>query len=407
MEKIEEIISLIDSHEKKESKNVFLRYLKKWPWFVIFFIIGAGLGYFVFKYSPTTYQVTSRILIKNKERVVNSAFEKNTTVTNQNLKIENQIGILQSYTLYNRALSNLDWTTTWYKKEILYNKEFYKNAPFELIVPPGAMNVENVLIEIVPLNDKTYSVAAEGETNQNGTNETFNIETNVRFGEPFANEYFNFTLNNESANVGETYYLNFNNLHSLTSQYLKKTQIQLEDINSDLISISIEGKNPKKDADFINELNKVFIQFGMENETQSSEKSMTFIDSQLDRVKSSLATAQENVSNYRQNNKVMNLGNEAQMVYQKLEEIENDQYLTKLQVDYYNDLLKYLDDSHKIEEMLSPSVIGISDPNLSAMLKNLTDLYRRREVLSYSAKEDNPKVITLEREIKITRDGLE
>ncbi len=407
MEKIEEIISLIDSHEKKESKNVFLRYLKKWPWFVVFCIIGGGLGYFMYKNSPNTYQVKSRILIKNKERVVNSAFEKNSMPMNQNINIENQIGILQSYTLYSRALKNLDWNTSWYKKEILYNKELYKNEPFELTIPPASLNAKNVMIEIVPLNDKSYSVKAEGATNQNGTNQTFNIETTAMFGEPFTNEYFNFILNKGNGEVGEIYYLNFNDLHSLTSQYLRRTQIQLEDINSDLISITIEGENPKKDADFINELNDVFIQFGIENETQSSEKSMKFIESQLERIKSSLATAEQNVSDYRQDNKVMNLGSEAQMVYQKLEEIENDQYLTQMQVKYYKDLQSYLDDSQKIEEMMNPSVIGISDPNLNALLKNLTDLYRRREVLSYSAKEDNPKVITLEREIKITRDGLE
>jgi hypothetical protein len=46
MEKIDEIIDLIDSKEKKETKNFFIKYLKNWYWFIIFLMIGAGSGIF-------------------------------------------------------------------------------------------------------------------------------------------------------------------------------------------------------------------------------------------------------------------------------------------------------------------------------------------------------------------------
>jgi tyrosine-protein kinase Etk/Wzc len=57
--------------------------------------------------------------------------------------------------------------------------------------------------------------------------------------------------------------------------------------------------------------------------------------------------------------------------------------------------------------MVNPSVIGIKDPDLSGMLSKLTELYSRREQLSYSVQDKNPSFIMLEKEIKITRDGLE
>ena len=103
----------------------------------------------------------------------------------------------------------------------------------------------------------------------------------------------------------------------------------------------------------------------------------------------------------------MNLGEEAQVIYQKLEEIENDQYLTQLQVDYYTEHQQYLYDSDKIGEMVNPSVIGINDSDLNGLLSKLTELYSRREQLSLSVQEKNPSFIMLEQEIKITRDGLE
>jgi capsular exopolysaccharide synthesis family protein len=409
MEKIEEIISLIDAHEKKETRNVFLKYLKKWPWFLLVCFIGVSLGYFVFKKSPNIYQVSSRILIKGEEKDLNNLLSFNNPMMAMGKKtnVENQIGILQSYTLYKKALDNLDWETSWFRKELLYKKELYKNEPFELVLPPNAINAEDIMIELKVLNEKEYLLKAEGETYLNGYKQTIDIEKTVKFGQPYYDEFFSFTVNPKWGKVDDTYYLRFNNLNSLTKQYLRKTQIALEELNSELILITIEGDNPQKEADFINELNNVFMQFGVENKSKNSENSMEFIDSQLSRIQTSLKSAEDNFSSYRRNNQVMNLGQEAQLVYAKLEEIENEQYLTELQYNYYTDLQQYLDDSKKIEEMVNPSVLGINDANLNGMLTRLMELYGRREVLSYSVQEKNPSLIVLEKEIKVTRDGLE
>ncbi len=409
MEKIEEIISLIDAHEKKETRNVFLKYLKKWPWFLLVCFIGVSLGYFVFKKSPNIYQVSSRILIKGEEKDLNNLLSFNNPMMAMGKKtnVENQIGILQSYTLYKKALDNLNWETSWFHKELLYNKELYNNEPFELVLPPNAINAEDIMIELKALNEKEYLLKAEGETYLNGYKQTINIEKAVKFGQPYYDEFFSFTVNPKWGKVDEIYYLRFNNLNSLTKQYLRKTQIALEELNSELILITIEGENPQKEADFINELNNVFMQFGVENKSKNSENSMEFIDSQLSRIQTSLKSAEDNFSSYRRNNQVMNLGQEAQLVYAKLEEIENEQYLTELQYNYYTDLQQYLDDSKKIEEMVNPSVLGINDANLNGMLTRLMELYGRREVLSFSVQEKNPSLIVLEKEIKVTRDGLE
>jgi len=410
MEKIEEVISLIDAHEKKEIKNLFLKYLKKWPWFILFCILGTGLGYFYFKNSPNTYMVSSRILIQKEDGNLNSVLAFDNPVMaamGKKSNIENQIGILKSFTLYRKALDNLNWDYSWYRSELLYDAELYQNDPFELVIPPNGINVEEVPLEIVTLNDKEYKIKANGETRQNGYLQTVKFEKTVKFGEPVVNEFFNFTLNSPVYNTDDTYVLRFNNLNALTGRYLGKTNIELVDINSDLISISIEGTIPQKEADFINELNNVFISFGMENKNASSESSVKFIDDQLARIKSTLTTAENKFSNYREKNQVINLGQEAQSVYARLDEIEQERYMTQLQLDYYRDLQQYLDDSNKIEEMVNPSVIGITDVNLNGMLTNLRELYSRRGVLSMSVQEKNPQLIMVDKEIKITRDGLE
>ncbi len=413
MKNIEDIINQIDTNKKKDTINNFKKYIKFWYLFLIFGFIGTIIGLLIFRYSPPTYSIQSRVLVKTQNEQLNSILpSQNDFVKSmgmgQNSNIENKIGILQSYTLFRKALVNLDWKVSWYQNELLYKKELYKNEPLELIVPPNALNVQNTLIKIEVLSDSQYQIQTEGKTSQNGYQQEFQINETAKFDVPFNNEFFSFTLGKKGKLLPNSiYYLKFNNINSLTNQYLSKTNISSNELGSDIITISIKDQNIQKEADFINELTNVFIQFGLENKNSNSNNSLEFIDSQLSRIKTQLKTAEDNFSNFRKNNKVMDLSQEAQIVYQKLEEIENEKYMTQLQINYYTDLLKYLDNSDKISEMVNPSVIGINDASLSSMLSKLMDLYRKREVLSYSVKEKNPSFQILEKEIKITRDGLE
>jgi tyrosine-protein kinase Etk/Wzc len=411
MEKIDEIINLIDSKEQNETKGFFLKYLKNWYWFVLFLLLGAVTGYFIYINLPSSYVVSSRLLIKDENTSLSSAlnFDNQQALRNarQNTNIENKVGILKSFTLFRRALNNLNWETTWYKKGLFYNSDLYKNEPFELVVSPNAKNAKNVDIQIVMLNENEYEISAKGETTQNGYHQSFKFKETARFGEPFINDFFDFRLNKGNGNENEKYLLRFNNIVLLTNQYLKRTEIKMEDLNADLISITIKGNNIQREVDFINELNDVFIQFGLENRYQTTEKSFEFIDEQLTRIRESLTVAEQNFSDYRRNNQVMNLGDEAQIVYQRLEEIENEQYMTQLQIDYYRNILRYLNDSEKMNEMANPAIIGITDNNLNEMLVRLRELYARREVISSTVQEKNPAFINIQNEIRVTRDGLE
>lgn len=384
--------------------------MKKWPWFVLFCTLGLFLGYFTYKNSPNTYEVKSRLLVKSDDNSINPvlAFDNQGLSQGNRSNIDNQIGIMQSFTLYRKALSQLSWDYSWYEKKLLYNEDLYGNSPFELNIPPNARNAKGVLLEIIPLSETEYQLIGNGGTNLNGYYETIALDETVKFGTPVVNDFFNFTLEKNYGKEGSSYLLIFNDLDQLTNQYLGLTKIAVEEANSDIISIKINSQiSPPRMVDFINELNEVFIDFGVENQYESSENSVQFIESQLDRLKKSVDTAAENFSSYRRRNQVINLGQEAQLVYSRLEEIEQDQYMTQLQADYYKDLLQYLDNSEKIEEMASPSVVGISDAGLTDLLAKLTELYNRRQTLSYSVQEKNPTYVMLEREIKIARDGLE
>jgi len=407
MDKFEELFKSLETENKEVSQNFLLKFTKNWHWFAIFSFIGILAGYILFSYTPPVYLVQSKLLIPSEDNVQNTLLSFDNQILPKNQKVENQIGTLQSFSLYKKALENLNWKTSFYTDNGNYKSELYENPPFSVKITNDSKNIEGIELNIIALNDLDFEISTEGTIIRNGIKQKIEFEGKGVFNNPFKNKYFDFVISNDGDYVkGKKYYMVFNNINSMTRSYMKKVKISLEDKESELVNVQILSQTPKKDADFINELNNVFISVGIKKNNQTSENSINFIDTTLIRISNSLKNAELNLSNYRRNNQVMDLGTEANVIYQKLEEIENEKYLAKLKIDYYKNMQSYLGDAKKIKQMINPSIVGITDVTINTMVPKLMDLYSKREVLSYSVEANNPSLILLEKEIQLASNTL-
>lgn len=407
MDKFEELLNSLESEEKESRQNIILKYTKKWYWFAIFSLLGVCLGYVAYMFTPPSYQVQSRLLIPSEENNQNTILPfDNSQNTPKLQKIENQIGILQSFSLYKKAIENLNWQTSFYTDEGYFVNELYENKPFDISIINGARNIPGFKLTITALNDSEFEIDGEGKTIVDGIKQSIKFKEQGNFNTVFKNKYFDFILNRKNCIPGKKYYMVFNDFNKMTQDYMKNVSINLEDRKSELINVQLIGPNPKKNADFINELNQVFISFGMKKKNQISENSLNFIDTTLKGISNSLKDAEFQLSNYRKANQVIDLGAESNVIYQKLEEIENEKYLAKLRINYYKNLQSYIGDAKKIKQMINPSVIGITDPGFNGMLTKLMDLYSKREVLAFSVENNNPSLILLEKDIQLTSNSL-
>lgn len=406
MDKIEELINTIENQENDKTRNDYLRYFRNWPWFMVSVLLGLALALFLYEITPETYQVQSRLIVYGEENTISSELSFNEPRYGEKSNNSDQIGILNSFSVFSKTIENLDWKTTWYKKTTFSKIELYNNAPFDAITQEDAKNLTSVLLEITALNDKEYLIAANAEAFVNGVKQKVKFEDKAYFNQPYKNEYFHFSLSNRNGNSGEKYSFVFNNPNLLTSYYQKKVELIANPKESELVIIQSEGQNPQKEADFLNKLNKVFIQFGMEKKTQISENSVSFIEEQAKEVKDSLKKAEERINNYRKANGSMNLGQEANVVYETLSEIENEKYDAGQVLEFYQNLKNNIGNSEKINQISTPAFVQNSSSGLNEMLTELKNLYTRREVLTFSVKEKSPNYIRLEKKIEMVYAGI-
>lgn len=400
---------IITSDETFELKKAIFLLRRQWKWLLLFGIVGIIGAYGYTKLHNPLYVVSTSILVPEQSKGSNlqDLFKGAIDVPKNN--IFNQIEILKSYYTISQTLSNLNWRTSWYTKDLFIWKGIYKQEPFEVQETPNFINPSNIAIHITPISGNNYRVSVEGQLNHNNRIIDIKLKNTGEYGRPFVNGHFSFTIL-KKANVNETpkgkYYFVFNDLNTATLAYQKELNASLKDKRSDIIECSIVGEEPNKECEFLNELVRVYTDGKMNFQNEAARRSLDFINTQLTGIADSLNTAGTKFTEFRSKNSIIDLGNEGKIVMDNLTQIESEKAQSQMQLDYFQNLLKYLNNTSDLNKLVSPSVVGIQDASLNALVLKLGELYNRRQVFSFSAKENNPTLVMIDKELNQVRNQL-
>ncbi len=391
------------------TREFLAKLIGKWYLFLGFGILGLFVGIMVTKYLASRYEVSSILLVKqeSKNEVLNSVFNPQINSRNTSSLI-NQVGIIKSYKLNYRALENLKWDISIFEDGLLNDTDMYLNEPFTVQKLGDSVQTEMTSIYVTPVSNDLLEIKIK-EVMVDGRSKDVSITKQIRWNEPFLNEYFNFKVIKNPIGtfiVGQQYRIVFNNLSQLAHSYMERLDVTLADEKSDLIYSKLKTKQPGRDANYLNELAKVYIDFGLEEKNIVADNTLLFINNQLIGITDSLSVASEYFTNFRSQNKIVNLDQESALVVENLEEVERQESASRMKLEYYNNLKKYLNDTRQLRELVVPSVVGITDVSLNALVLNLSELYGKREVLSYSVQGKNPNLIRLDSTIQYTKKVL-
>lgn len=379
---------------------------KKWYLFVIFISLGIVGAFFYNKVAPSTYKISSTILIK-KENAANDlahVFKDPGLLRRSNQLIQDQVGVIKSFTLNLNAMQSLNWQHSWYRKNLLAKEDLYGEDPFIVEIPKGSAQADMVPIKITPINENSYVASCDHSVTVNGREIDFSFEKRVTFGEEFKNKHFNFILNkkNDVVNTDAEYILIFNNLSKLALRYKEGIEVEFPDKEANLMTVTLETQNLERDVDFLNRLSALYLQTGLDEKNRMANNTVRFIDNLISGVNDSLQLAGNTFTNYRSRNRTVDLGQEASGVVDKLKALDSEQSMINLKLEYYNNLKYYLDNKEEIKDLVAPAIVGVEDGALNDLVAKLNELYSKREVLSYTVQEKNPNMVSLNNEIIYT-----
>ena len=406
MKKLESFSNTLEKEDSVAIKKFLHRILRSSLWLLLSISIGVLTAIVISKSLEPAYHSKALLLIKQAaDPDVMNEGEVNQALT-KDININDHIGVLKSSSLNKQVLDNLDWATTWFKTELFRDKELYGDEPFIVTMNREEANVFNVPVYISMVDSLHYSVKINDSFTHNGVKTSVNVSETKKFGEPFNNKYFNFTVWKKEKNPEGAFYFQFNDPREQTVEYTSKLEVDTEEGASNLINVGLIDTHPKKAADYLNELSTVFIQFGLIEKNKRSASTVKFIDNQLTGVIDTLNETGRNFTSFRSENQIINIGQEGDLIMQKLGQLETERSDEQARLTYYENLNRYMSDKEKMQQIIAPSVAGITDQSLTNLVTKLTDLYSRREVLSYSVQEKNPSLVLVNNEIAMTTQSL-
>jgi len=340
--------------------------------------------------------------------------------------VDNELGILGSYTLIYNTVKNLNMDISYYQRQDILPirifdfspftvfRETYKETPF-LVVPnnlsPRPINV-NFFITILS-NDK-FRINAKGvnvELYNYLENEVIKKVSNVeidnkvfRFGEDITSGYFNFKLainSNYFINdyIGKTYYFVFNNTSDVARYYQSALDVRTSTPNSSLVKVAVSGGNFEEVTDFLNEYSDVYLQRNLDKKNNVADATIDFINNQIADVSDSLRNAENRLQNFRTANQVTNLSLQGEQILKDLNDLQSQRAVLVTKSRYYNSIKEYIETNKKISDLIAPAGSEL-DPILNGLINNLIQLSSDRvSILNNNNNLKNPRLNTLDIQI--------
>ena len=401
-------------------KQLIYTFLDHWYLFAICVLVALIVGFLINRYSANVYQTTGTVLIKEDR----STFDATSIMTNMSYgnyqNVDNEIAILKSYSLTDRVIRKMNLEVTYMEKGRIAASELYKVSPFTVEIDRSVPQAVDLVYNISLEEDKiTLHASAEhlckydfllSKTIESHP-EIIDVTNVCKQGEWVDNGYNRFCIvlnDNHNPKVDKNRKLSFwlNSYSSLNKQ-MSSFSVSPTSKQSSVLSITKNGENKQKIVDFVNTLMVEYVSRGLEKKNMVSENTIEFIDSELTGIQASLSESERELKDFRTRNDLMNLDLQANQVYTNLRALDKERSEMAVNVKIYKKLQDYIrvqiDDP---ENLAAPSTMGINDPLLNQLARDLVSLSQTKATQSLTLTEQNPQIVKLNEQIVTTKKAL-
>jgi len=343
--------------ESVDIKSMFFKFVRFWYLFAIAVFVAVVVAFLFNKYTSPVFEVKSSILVKDDKSALDPSSLIGIGLSNNQQNVENEIGKLTSFSLSYRAIKKLDFEISYFLEEGLMKTELYHEAPFTVVFDTAVPQAVALNYTMKILNSNEYIIEAQGElikkyifSKSKFLEDTVLNKIEIRethqFGEPVDNGFntFKVILNDKfdmEKDLDNTYGFTFNDYFSLTKLF---RDFKIEPINREasILEITFQGKNVKKDVNFLNTLTREYLEQSLEKKNQIAENTIRFIDSQLGVISDSLNSAQLALQKFRSANEVMDISFQSQQLFEYLNDLQKQKAELMVKANYYQNLKNYI-----------------------------------------------------------------
>ena len=353
-------------------------FLHYWYLFVIAVAIAMGLAMLKNRRWIPTYYSQGTIVIKESGTYGGSAsaLMSGFGVDAGYKNVNNQMIMLGSYDLMCRVVDSMPFLNVEYITQGRFKtRQMYRQTP--------------ILVEPVRVDSRAYgklfqvTFGKEGTMSISSTDDNYPMEIDARYGEPIKCPLFEATIwPTELMTSTGKIYIRFRSRESLVDEFMSRLKLSFVTEGSTVLALSLVSETPQRDCEFLDQLAEIYLLQNLEQKNAVAENSIRFINEQLDNLQASLQVSEGAMTNFRQENKFVDVNSYAGQLMGRISSYDQQQMELRLRETYFDYLINYINQNIENDAVIAPTSMGVNEPILVSLVQQLNDLRIQRGELT-------------------------
>lgn len=397
-------------NEIRQSVDLFLSH-----WKIILFcvIITLFLGYTYLRYATSEFNATATIKIRDEKQ--SKKLPSIEELSSEGLfsdgtnKIKDEIETLQSRTLIENVIKQLNLNVRCFAEGSIIEREIYTNPPVKInfFASDSIIHkVDTTLYIKVKSATEFLAFKKEGKSlidrdEQQGISYNFGARIKTGFGDMVLTP----NTGKHAPMVGSNLKISISSISRLVNSYQRKINVTTE-TGSSVLKLDLNESNSHKAVDILNQVIKEYNNDVLREKEEVVKATSDFINNRLQQVSVELEQVDYTAEAAQQKNNLTALGSQADLNLQSGQQLQSQISATSNQIQMISFLEEEVSSENKTSDLLPPN-IGIGDGNTSQVIKSHNDLVAERDRLLKNSSEQNPIIIQLNNQISSLKTNLQ
>ena len=407
-----------DEIDLKEVFRTISRYKKSIIFITFIFLIASSIFAY---YKPNVYSSFSSVQVTDNSSGggASSTDFMMQAIGGKSSSIDNEIAILESRFITQKALENLNLTTKYYSYNKLQKKlELYKNSPFIITQKTIDNSIYFKNFELIPIDDTSYRLIIEplspyslksilDKLGLKALKEEDKITYNEvhRYNEEIDAAWFSFTVNKIGKLESSKYSFQLLNKDSLYDTYSSGLSVSLDSEYGSTINLDYQDNVSLRAKEILDSITEAYLADGIKEKSKVAELTLGFIDSQLETINTQLSSSEKDVQKFKRKTKVLDISTTVALATEKVATYEAEQTKLRTEMHILENLQHFIAKNSDLSG-LTLGTINFADKSLAKLVMNLQEMTDQKNLLLVDYTKIHPEVIKLARSISSTKRSI-
>jgi tyrosine-protein kinase Etk/Wzc len=392
--------SILVEEDSFDLKSVLSKIVDKWYWLAIGFIVALCIAFFYIYFTPPSYQIKSRVLVNDDEKGGNLGKQAGSmmdlgSVLGSKSSVDNEVEVLKTRFLMEQVVRQMQLNITYERRSGLV-KRMLEDTPFKLIILNSIDTIEKTRINIETISPTKFRVSAGSLEKVVQFNENFNLK-DVGVVRLIPNPEVK--INNKNYSIIVT------SIDERVTDLMKELKVAVSNKQVTIIDLDLSYPLQAQGEIMLSTLINKYTEVNLEDKNAIADSTYKFIKGRINIIAAELGDVENEVENFKQNNKLSDMSEQSKLLVQNTGEFTSDLAKAETQVSVLSDLEKYLKDENKNKRVFPTSLLP-SDLVFSDLLGQYNLLLVERDKQLLSVTENSPFIQNIDTQISGLRRGI-